>query len=95
MASPFTNKELDFLNALAVVTGDSIRYHPEGIDWTDDGSIDRGWHDLEVLETPADLVVSGRLSCDPERAKNALNNVFGKEREWVKQFILVAKAWLC
>lgn len=94
--SPFTEKELAFLNALVVITeGGAGRYFHAGVDTDGDGFPDRGWHEPEVLEPPTGLVVSGRMSCDAERAEYALSNTYGAEREFIETFILVARAWLC
>lgn len=93
--SPFTDKELAFLNAWAVVGSYRTRYTANGVDTNGDGRINHGWHDLDWLEPTVNRVENGLMSCNHEAAERWLSRTASSEREGLEQFILVARGWLC
>jgi len=103
VASPFTDREIDFLNALVEVglygfIGANWRteFHHEGIDQQGIGRIHRGWHELDLLEDYVQTVELGHILCDREDRDRFLDSLSGKEeRQQWKDFALVARAWLC
>lgn len=102
VTSPFSNDEIDFLNALVAVglhgfigAGWRTKFHHEGVDRHGIGRIDQGWHELDVLESYLNVVYLGHLLCNQDRQEAFLEGHYGEERQARQDFIVVARAWLC
>jgi len=77
VASPFTNAELDYLNALSVAQvlveatglegefrpGEATRVSAEGLDFGGDGYTDVGWENLKYLDGMTRAVDLGEAAC--------------------------------
>ena len=101
VASPFTRSELDYFNALAtadIVFSRGTAVSAEGIDENGDGRIDRGWHDLDILDVFVSWRDAGRLMCDADRHQS-LKKWWWEETSYdtedADSFITLAEAYLC
>lgn len=106
--SPFTDKEIDFINAVIVMMPDWIGADPEtvvhhdGVDLDGDGIVDEGWHNLDVVGDYSTTVFLASEYCSLGARSDLLESVARFEKEYdtvsldeTMDFFVIVDAWLC